>query len=342
MNSFRKLIWLPLEKLDQRYTVEWAEWFPAEFERLGIDYLTVEGDELTSSIEHGQVLDAHGTNYYKFTQLAKLIKLMHEGEVNSKDKLLFADIWYPGIEALQYIACLTNTRPKICGVLHAGTYDSSDFTYLHGMRPFGRPLEESWFSFVDELYVGSQYHRNMVLNNFSIPEEKIIVTGLPFRDVSYKFKDVEKQDSMVIFPHRLDPEKHPEMFDALKGSFPSMRFVKTKELNLKKTDYHAFLATANIVISFADHENFGYGMFEATNLGCIPLMPSKLSYAEYYPTEFLYKDPYDLVEKIKRLIVDSSYRMNMRHLVEMTKQEHLSTFDRAIKNMVTGKNLDIF
>jgi len=326
------IIWLPLEKLDQRYTVQWAKWYPDEFLRLGIAYMTIEGDELTSSIEVGQVLDAYGTNYWKFTQLANLIKEMRLGKVNSDDTLLFADIWFPGLEALEYISCLGGIRPKITGVLHAGTYDSSDFTYIHGMRPWGRPLEECWFSFVDRMFVGSKYHKKMVLDNFRIPEEKIVVTTLPFYPDKSN-RNFAKDDNLIVFPHRLDPEKKPWEFDAMKEIFPQARFIKTKEHNFTKKEYFDVLSKSSIVVSFAQHENFGYGMFEATSFDCIPFMPNGLSYAEYYPSDFLYSTTSELYQKIGLALNDTNYREAMRKLVRETAHKHEVLFSKSIENM---------
>jgi len=327
-----KLIWLPLEKLDQRYTVLWSLQYPSEFERLGIDYMTIEGEQLTNKIELGQVLDAYGTNYFKFGQLSNLIKAMHSRQVTSDDVLLFADIWLPGLEALEYIACLGGVRPKITGILHAGTYDSSDFTYLHGMRPWGRPLEECWFSFVDLMFVGSEYHKKMVLSNFNIPSEKIAVTGLPFYPPSVSPQP--RSDSTIVFPHRLDPEKRPHEFDALKEFFPEATFIRTKDHSYTKEQYFQLLASSTVAVSFAQHENFGYGMLEATALGCIPLMPNGLSYAEYYPRELLYDTVHELRYKLEMILYDSEYREKMREITNKVSQNHQETFKNSIRRML--------
>ena len=327
-----KIIWIPLEPLDQRYTKMWACQFPAAFKELNVNFITVEGKALTNKIEIGSVLDAYSTNYWKMRQLANLIEKMRSGEVTSEDTLLFADIWHPGLEALEYISCLGGVRPKITGVLHAGTYDSFDFTYLHGMRPWGRPLEECWFSFVDCMFVGSEYHKKMVLSNFRIPEEKVVVTALPFYPPSND-GDLTKDDNLIVFPHRLDSEKRPWEFDIMSRAFPQANFYKTKEHNLTKREYFDVLSKASIVVSFAQHENFGYSMFEATASGCVPLMPNGLSYKEYYPQDFLYGSTTELYQIIGRLLNDSKYLKSMRELVKKTALVHKDEFSHSIERM---------
>ena len=162
------LVWLPLESIEWRYSEQWNEWFPREFERLGIEWSSVEGTKLTDKIEVGSVLDAYGTNYFKMTQMAELVRLMRSGRVTSEDTLLFADLWYPGIEALRYISDVGGCKPKITGILHAGTYDPNDFTYRQGMRPWGHLLEESWFEIYDTVFVATHYHKQLILDNHRV------------------------------------------------------------------------------------------------------------------------------------------------------------------------------
>jgi len=57
-----KLWVLPLEPLDMRYTIQWRKWFEELLKKKQINYYMVDGETLTKDIEHGEVLDAHGTN----------------------------------------------------------------------------------------------------------------------------------------------------------------------------------------------------------------------------------------------------------------------------------------
>ena len=139
------IVVLPLEPLEIRYTQDWKIQFPRELEKwkMVVDYKVVDGEPLTTKIEVGSVLDTLGTHHWKFTQMARLIKLMHQGVVKSSDTLLFADLWSPGIEALQYISNMGGARPAITGILHAGTWDDNDFLVRQGLRPIFHPIEQS-------------------------------------------------------------------------------------------------------------------------------------------------------------------------------------------------------
>lgn len=301
-----KLIWLPLESFELRYTKDWARWFPREFRRLGVEYLQVDGIKLTERIEVGSVLDALGTHHWKFTQLAELIREMRAGEITSKDTLFFADLWYPGIEALRYISCLGGQKPKIAGILHAGTWDPADFLVRSGMKPWAHQLEEAWFNIYDLIFVATKYHKALILNSHQVDPDKIVVTGLPFYPDELSEHVSAQKENMVVFPHRLDPEKQPEEFDGLvdllSPQFPKVQWVKTAKVCQTKQEYYRLLGQARVVVSLSLQETFGIAMLEATALGCIPLVPNRLSYPELYSPSFVYSSYGDLVEKLRSLL----------------------------------------
>jgi len=84
----------------------------------------------------------------------------------------------------------------------------------------------------------------------------------------------------------------------------------------KREDYINWLKKGSIVISTANHENFGIAMVEAMRFGCIPLLPKRLSYPEILPEKFhksfLYKNKYELVEKLSFIIKNISKFDDMR------------------------------
>ena len=96
----------------------------------------------------------------------------------------------------------------------------------------------------------------------------------------------DKQD-IVVFPHRLNTDKAPHVFDwiakKVQNHYPDILFVKTQEHNLDKDEYYKLLNKAKVVFSCSKHENLGIGTYEAVRLGCVPIVPDKLSYKEMYP-----------------------------------------------------------
>lgn len=74
--------------------------------------------------------------------------------------------------------------------------------------------------------------------------------------------------------------------------------------------YLDWLRQGSVVVSTADQENFGISVVEAVRLGCLPLLPRRLSYPEVIPAEFhadcLYDGPDDLVQRLARLLAPAT------------------------------------
>lgn len=280
-----KIIHVPIEKVPTRYTMEWKEVFEKQFTAEKIEYITVEGETPVIPIETGSVLDAYGTNKYKLSQLTKLIDMVADGTIEDDDVIFFADLWFPGIEALFYIRDLSKKEFKIAGIYHAGTWDPYDFTSQNNMRDWGQHVELSWLHGVDTIFVATKFHKNMiVMNSGDFDNAKIFVTGIPFNakqlQTQYPF---ESKENIVVFPHRCNEEKHPEKFDKLKKKYPQWRFVKTLEETQTREEYFQLLAKSKVMISFADQETWGFSTLESMALGNYVIVPNGLSYRETVP-----------------------------------------------------------
>ena len=95
------------------------------------------------------------------------------------------------------------------------------------------------------------------------------------------YKGMEKED-IILFPHRLAPEKQPEVFDYLAEQMPEYKFIKCQELNLSKEEYHNLLGKAKMVFSANLQETLGISVYEGLVVGAIPLVPDRLSYSEMW------------------------------------------------------------
>ncbi len=226
---------LPLEKLEERYTGQWYRWFQDELIKKNIPYQYVDGQQLTSKVETGVVLDAAGTNYWKFSQMMKVCQLFKEGKVQNGDKFFIMDLWYPSLEAIPYMAQLFNLQVDVYGFLHAGSYTTEDFA--EPMSPWAKYFERGWAKLCKGIFVGSSYHKEKFLkkrfmrpddrwfNIFShIPLEdyqeirdKIHVTGNPFNTKEFYSQvdniiPLEDRGKTIVYSHRFDIEKRPNVF----------------------------------------------------------------------------------------------------------------------------------
>ena len=200
MNT-KTLFWLPLEMLDKRYTKQTRKWYLTEFKKYFNKIVIVKGQELTAKIESGSFLDAYGTNYYKFIQLAKVAKLFKEKKVKNGDIFFIDDLWMPGIEGIRYMEKMgEKLNIKIYGVMHAGSWiESDDVSTKLGTKPWCKKYEESVFELVDKVFVGSNFHKNKILKYFGskIKPNKIINTGLPFYQ-SILRKNIKKENIILL------------------------------------------------------------------------------------------------------------------------------------------------
>lgn len=342
MNTYNKnqvilmtIFYLPIEQYETRYTAQWYIWFKDYFKKNKIDYKYIIGDTLTENIESGSVLDAEGTNNYKFSQLQKLCELFKNHEINDGDSIFLADGWFPGIEGIQYIIDIKKLNVKIYSIFHAGTYDPYDFTVKAGMRRWGGQLEQSWFNIYDKIFVATEFHKNMIIYNRD-PRCEVVVTGLPINMEIKKYISDEKED-IVVFPHRLDDEKQPHLFDRLKERIndKNVEFIKTMEHNLSKVEYYKLLGKSKVGISYARQETFGYGLIEAALLGCSVLAPNQLSYQEIFSRGSLF-NLFDESADLTARILKGTYKPEK---FNSDKYSHENTIGKMIKEILGVNNL---
>jgi hypothetical protein len=143
--------------------------------------------------------------------------------------------------------------------------------------------------------------------------KKIIKTGWPMEYASAKlepFANYEKEN-LILFPHRLAPEKQLDIFKDLEQQLPQYKFIVCQETQLSKVEYHTLLGRAKLVFSAALQETLGLSMIEAALSNAIPFSPNRLSYSEIFKEhrEFLYMsdwtENYDSYTVHKQLLIDS-------------------------------------
>jgi hypothetical protein len=283
-----KIINIPIEPLEERYSVQWDKWFFNEFQKRSINFETVYGDTTITGVQHGSFLDVIETNLYKTSQLTKILDIVAHYDDKEPMVLFFHDLWFPGLINIAYMRDgLGLKNLKICGCLHAGSYDEYDFLNKTGMTVWAEHFENSIFQIVDKVFVATEYHKNLLMHNReAIPT----VTGFPIYDEFSK----PCKNNIIVFPHRLDEEKLPVLFDEFSNTheknLQAFQWKKTKDVCKTKQEYYDLLNKSFIAISFARQETWGIAMQEAVICGCYPIVPDRLSYMEMYHSDFIYED----------------------------------------------------
>ena len=313
----------PIEPIPERYSEQWEIWFEQAFDHLEVDWMTLRPPlDILKTVRTGEYLDVIETHRSKFDQLRQLFGLYWDAPRDG-DVLFFHDIWFPGLEALFYVRDALKCDFKICGCLHAGAYDPHDFKFQNRMQRWARDLENCWFKEVDAIFVATYFHKDLVDSSRATKvisdETNVHVTGFP---MYIKPESPEKQN-IIVFPHRLAPEKQPEIFDYLaevtKDMLPSWSFVKTKKVATTKLEYYNTLRYSKIAFSSAQQETWGIAMQEAVMLGCVPLVPDRLAYRELYPSVFRYVPGQDMEDKLIEFannydaVIESTDYLSLRH-----------------------------
>ena len=283
-----------LEPVETRYTAQWKEHLPKQMSDAGLDVKVITGpDDAPQDTTPGAFLNFSGTNYWKSEQLKTISQMFADGTVKDGDYFLYTDAWNPTVLQLKYMSKLLGVNIKIGGMWHAGSYDPADFLgRLIGDAPWCRLAEESMFNVFDHNFFATQFHIDMFLEAFpNVDKSKIHRVGWPMEYMEPLLREYDiptnKMD-LVLFPHRVAPEKQVEIFKDLAKEMPDVEFVVAQERNLSKDEYHMLLSRSKIVFSANTQETLGISCFEGALVGAYPMVPDRLSYTEMYGHSFKY------------------------------------------------------
>jgi glycosyltransferase involved in cell wall biosynthesis len=311
-----------LEAVETRYTGEWKSHLPALLRKRGHNVQILSGPEdIPTATTPGAFLNFGGTNIYKSAQVEQMGRLFCSGSVRPGDHFLFTDAWHPGIINLKYMSELLQIPVTIHALWHAGSYDPQDFLgRLIGDAPWVRYAEKSFFAAIDHNYFATQFHIDMFCKNLLddtledtikefIDEGKIVRSGWPMEymeNTLLMYKNMPKRD-LILFPHRIAPEKQVEIFRDLKEQLPQYEFVVCQDQQLTKNEYHNLLGEAKLVFSANLQETLGISWYEGAVVDAIPMVPDRLSYSEMAFDTFKY--PSEWTESFE------SYKTNRHHIV---------------------------
>jgi hypothetical protein len=292
-----------MSKVETRYTAQWKTHVPELLRKRGHNVQVISGPtDIPSATTPGAFLNFGGTNIYKSSQVEQMGRLFCAGSVEPGDHFLFTDAWHPGIINLKYMSELLGIPVKIHALWHAGSYDPQDFLgRLIGNAPWVRHAEKSFFHAIDHNYFATDFHIEMfAINLLSLDKatvdlgyqknEKVVRTGWPMEymnDVLTPYKGMTKRD-LILFPHRIAPEKQVAIFRDLATHLPQYEFVVCQDQQLTKNEYHNLLGEAKLVFSANLQETLGISCYEGAIVDAIPMVPDRLSYREMYYDTFKY------------------------------------------------------
>ena len=302
---------IDLEAVETRYTGQWKTHVPALLRKAGHNVQIISGPEdIPTATTPGAFLNFGGTNIYKSSQVEQMGRLFCSGSVHPGDHFIFTDAWHPGIINLKYMSELLGIPVVTHGLWHAGSYDPQDFLgRLVGNKPWVRHAEKSFFHAFDHNYFATDFHIKLfytnLLNDYPTEnpwysehleeilngkEPKIVRTGWPMeymQDVLRSYKNMPKRN-LILFPHRIAPEKQVEIFRDLAEHLPQYEFVVCQDQQLTKNEYHNLLGESKLVFSANLQETLGISWYEGAVVDAIPMVPDRLSYSEMAYDTFKY------------------------------------------------------
>jgi len=334
-----------LEPIEQRYTAQWYTAIPEEIKkhRPNIEVVTIDGGVQTGTTA-GAFLDFAITNVWKNNQINTIAQMFSRGEIKPNDVFLFTDSWNTGIIQVRYMSELLGIPVTIHGIWHAGSYDKTDILgFTIQDKRWSHTFERSVYHALDYNWFGSKYHRDLFCNILNVSGDKAYHSGQPHLNIINNSDSIplEHKENIILFGHRISPDKQPEIFEDLSTEFPDYDFVFSQKLNLSKSEYYELIRKAKISFSANKHENFGISMVEAVFNKTVPLMPTRLSYNEMYLDSYLYPTEWtqdwhayqthkqDLVNHIKNILYNYD-----AYYADLQKQQEF-----LMENYMTSKNM---
>ncbi len=326
-----------LEAVETRYTGQWKTHVPNILRKRGHNVQVISGPtDIPSATTPGAFLNFGGTNIYKSAQVEQMGRLFCSGSVAPGDHFIFTDAWRPDIINLKYMSEVPGIKVITHGLWHAGSYDPQDFLgRLIGDAPWVRHAEQSFYHAFDHNYFATTFHIEMLGRNllgkggydpnFNLTN-KVVRTGWPMEymeDTLTPYKGMPKRD-LILFPHRIAPEKQVDIFRDLKEHLPQYEFVVCQDQQLTKNEYHNLLGESKLVFSANLQETLGISWYEGAIVDAIPMVPDRLSYSEMAYDAFKY--PSEWTESWEK------YQVYRPHICQKIIQ-YMDNYDRFLPQL---------
>lgn len=334
-----------LEAVETRYTSEWKTHLPKQLRAAtNEDVVVISGGDVPQATTPGAFLNFGGTNVYKSNQLEQIAEMFCRGQVHNGDYFLYTDAWNPTVIQLRYMAELLGVDIRIGGLWHAGSYDPADFLgRLIGDKPWVRHAEQSMYECFDNNFYASQFHIDMFAESLKIDPAKTKRVGWPMEyevDQMLSYKHMQKTNT-ILFPHRIAPEKQPEIFRDLADSMPEYEWIVCMEQGYTKNDYHNALGTSKLVFSANLQETLGISWYEGLLVDTIPMIPDRLSYSEMAIDEFKYPsewtESWDKYQEHKSSVIETIHDYMINY--EKYRNAMITQTNKLSNDFFSGKQL---
>ena len=184
----------------------------------------------------------------------------------------------------------------------------------------------------DDNFFATEFHLDMFCKEFGYEKFELInsgkahIVGWPMEYLKSELEgfDSVAKENIILFPHRIAPEKQVDIFKDLADTLPEYDFIVCQEQKLTKDEYHTLLGKAKIVFSANTQETLGISPYEGILVGAMPLVPDRLSYTEMYDDMWKYDSRWTTSY--------ASYQINKEKLVNMIKDD-MQNYDNKLAKL---------
>ncbi len=204
-----------------------------------------------------------------------------------------------------------------------------------------------------------------------IKKSSVLYPGCRFSESTIEFDQPNLKQPLIIWNHRWEWDKNPAgFFEALNevkkrnipfelallgeqaGKTPNIFKKAEKQFSDEiiafgyiesKNEYLSLLQKGDIVVSTSIQENFGISVVEAVRMGCIPLLPNRLSYPEIMPKEYLneilYSNKKELAQKLENLLLNHQEYLDFKtkvssHMDNYSWKTQIVKYDSEFEQIV--------
>ncbi len=249
----------------------------------------------------------------KFLHRLHVLEDFSRLDISDGDVILVSCPLRCSLDQLMWVAeAVKHKRPLFACYTSAGTFIEEDWIAVD--TPWVHYLEKIWYNKSDIIFVPTEYFKRKMVGN-GYDSEKIFVVGSPLDSQEIQNHAQPKDYDLIIFNHRMNIDKNPVYFlrlvKDLSRFFPQAKFrISTSQtelefwgsidqnlvsplnetmarypslkiaFNTSRSEYLDLINRAYIAPCFSVHETFGYSVAEALAAGCLPIVPSRLTYPE--------------------------------------------------------------
>lgn len=325
------------------------------------------------------VPEREGSEGYKpkdvFDHKLCVLESFSQTDISDEDTLFVSCPLRCSLDQLVWISeVVKQKKPLVACYSLTGTFIEEDWITV--FTPWVRHLERMWYEKSDLIFVPTEYYKQAMLQD-RYDEGKIFVVGAPVDSKKISTNVGPRDENLILFNHRLNGDKKPAYFlrlvEDLSLQFPQLKFGISTNLhksdfwstmdqdlavgledalarfaslriifNSSRDEYFSLLNRAYLAPCFSTHETFGFSVAESLAAGCLPVVPTRLSYPELVngDTDLMYPSTGDLEKDYQAALKQVIYLIKNPEFGEKKSLEVKSYIDRFNPREVVGRILE--